>query len=663
MGKAVKYVSDFAIAGGMIGATLLFPALEDSPLWDKLMVGAVLSGIGAAIGDLATDLAGSPGTSITTRQSNAFRTIVYGERQIPGNLVYSSTTANDHRTYNQAIALCGHEVEAILSAYLDGRRVFFIEGSTANVTYNGVNFGGTADGNNHTGPDGLQYNFGGFSDGGKVYISPHFGVDGDTALDGGFNANDPNWAANSHGTPYLGGIAWVYLKLRYDAGIFPQRPETRFVVRGYNKIYDPRTGTYGYTNNLALCLADVLLNTTWGLGYALDEIDMDALIAAANLADEDVELAAGGTEKRYTCNYTCDTSTAPGDMLQAMLAAGAGYITWANGLWTIQLGAYVAPTVSLTKADIKGPIVLNPAKSYRDICNRIRGQYIAPFYPYSATDATGSNLYDSNGYWDGSAANTFNLAWMATSYPFYAQDVGHGYASDQWQAEDGKIIYKDLNHAACISLATVQRLAKIELLRNRLQSISGTLRLGLGAYRLRGGDTFMLTVPELGWAAKVFEVVTPRFTPGYIDDDGTAVPYKYEIDFRETSPLIYQWNEATEEQTIYAVPANGGGIPSIIDPPTALTLSHQTISFGGLGSASGDGIYLSWTPSDDGYVTSTVIQYSSDGGTTWFSAGTVPQGNFQAGIAPLPGGSYTVQVAAQRANGSMSAWTSATISF
>lgn len=659
MSQAIKGVAELGGAVALGAIAFVNPAIIANPLFAKAFTGLILAGISSEVGALADAITSSRGAAITTRQSNAFRTIIYGERQVGGSLVYSSTTASNHRTYNQAIALAGHTCDSFLSSYLDGRRIFFIPGSTGNVTRNGVTFGGTADGGDHTGPDGLQYNFGGD---GTVFISPHFGDPTDTEVDGNFTANDPSWAASANGKPYLGGIAWVYLKVRYDPANFPNRPETRFVVRGYNNIWDPRDGTYKYTNNLALCLADVLLNPVWGLGCSQDEIDVDALIAAANLADEDVALAAGGTEKRYTCNYTCDMSTTPGDMLQAMLGAGAGYICYANGVWSIQLGAYVAPTLSFTKADLTGSISLLPTGKFREQANRVRGQYVAPFYPYSATDDTGSNLYDSNGYWDGTTANTFNLAWQPTSYPFYAQDVNHGYASDQWLEEDGRIIYKDLNQAACISLATSQRLAKIELLRNRLQNISGTLPMRLSAYKMKPGDTFQMTLEELGWSNKVLEVTAMRFTPGYRDGN-SVVPFGCEVDFRETSPLIYQWNAATEEQTIYAVPAGGGGVPSIIDAPTGLTLTHTNISFGGLSGASGDGILVGWTPSDDGYVSSTIIQYSGDGGATWFSAGTVPQSNFQAGIAPLAGGTYTVQIAAQRPNGALSAWVSATITF
>jgi hypothetical protein len=99
-----------------------------------------------------------------------------------------------------------------------------------------------------------------------------------------------------------------------------------------------------------------------------------------------------------------------------------------------------------------------------------------------------------------------------------------------------------------------------------------------------------------------------------------------------------------------------------VDPPTGLTLSHQSVTFG-VGS-SGSGILVVWTPSDDAYVVSTAIQFQVAGATTWIrSAGSVPQQNSQSEIAPLGSGTYTVEVAAVRSNGATSAPVSATITF
>ncbi len=195
MSKAIQGIASFAGAAALGAAAFFDPALVASPLFDKLMAGLVLSGISAEAGAIADALTSNRGQGITTQQSNAYRTIVYGERQVPGSFAYLSTTASDHKTYNSVIGLVGHEVDSILSAYLDGRRVFFETGSTGNVTRNGVNFGGTADGNNHTGPDGLQYNFKGD---GTVYLEARFGDQAPGDVIGAITANDPAWAAGPH---------------------------------------------------------------------------------------------------------------------------------------------------------------------------------------------------------------------------------------------------------------------------------------------------------------------------------------------------------------------------------------------------------------------------------------------------------------------------------
>jgi len=62
---------------------------------------------------------------------------------------------------NYIIAIAGHQIDSIVNLYLDGRQVFWHGSGVRYCVRNGVGFGGIADGNNHTGPDGTQYNFGG----------------------------------------------------------------------------------------------------------------------------------------------------------------------------------------------------------------------------------------------------------------------------------------------------------------------------------------------------------------------------------------------------------------------------------------------------------------------------------------------------------------------
>jgi hypothetical protein len=69
-----------------------------------------------------------------------------------------------------------------------------------------------------------------------------------------------------------------------------------------------------------------------------------------------------------------------------------------------------------------------------------------------------------------------------------------------------------------------------------------------------------------------------------------------------------RWSIA-DEQTINAVPAAALIPPYVVDPPTGLSLNHQSVTFGT--GSSGSGILVTWTPSDDAYVVSTAIQYRS----------------------------------------------------
>src|SRR3546814_20337271 len=75
-------------------------------------------------------------------------------------------------------------------------------------------------------------------------------------------------------------------------------------------------------------------------------------IAAANVCDEDVQLAGGGTEKRYTCNGTIDTSETPKAILAGLYGCMAGYVVRSGGKWRIYAGAYRTPEVEIGRAHV-----------------------------------------------------------------------------------------------------------------------------------------------------------------------------------------------------------------------------------------------------------------------------------------------------------------------
>lgn len=147
----------------------------------------------------------------------------------------------------------------------------------------------------------------------------------------------------------LTGRSYVALKMNYDANVYTGLPEISFVIRGKNDIYDPRTKTKGYTNNAALCIADYLAHPTFGFNVQYStQIPDDELIAAANICDEQVQLASGATESRYTCDGAFDVSVKRGDVLQNLLTSCGGRLVIIGGQYFIQPAAWVTPNGSVT---------------------------------------------------------------------------------------------------------------------------------------------------------------------------------------------------------------------------------------------------------------------------------------------------------------------------
>lgn len=97
----------------------------------------------------------------------------------------------------------------------------------------------------------------------------------------------------------------------------------------------------GYTENAALCIADYLCQQTWGFkcNYGTD-VPTAQLIAAANICDEPVPIAAGGTEPRYTCNGGFQLTLKRGEVLRNLLTSCGGRSTYQNGQYIIWPAAW-----------------------------------------------------------------------------------------------------------------------------------------------------------------------------------------------------------------------------------------------------------------------------------------------------------------------------------
>lgn len=831
MSKAIQGAALLAGAAGMMFLSFFTAGLTSIVAYD-LMVAFAAGSVAMEAGAIASALTSNRGVGITTRQPASFRQIIYGEQRVGGIMVYESTTGSHRDQYNMIIVIATHEIDSIVNLYLDGRQVHWASpGHPGNVTRNGVNFGGAADGGTFIGPGGQNYNFDTL-----VYCEARFGDQSDGDVMSSMTANDPTWTTTNSGSPYVGGCAYVYLKVEYDTSMFPQFPEVKFTVRGKNNIRDPRltpstpataptvlarpttltngwagnaqeaayeegvdqgygwglnsastpgyntpnnvfdnnlttsanvilTGTHTYagciwsfaaltggtpthlwlnvnsmvnpysytgrsagiwfsidagvswtqiynspnhaqlwdcielsptqdtslvrvmaftdahddmghfvfeiqlatgqqanfvfdaqadhifTSNWALVAADVIEDDQWGLGD-IGSVNDDQLIAAANVCDEQITLAAGGTEAQWSCNWHYDTGTGPGDVLSTMMPAAAGRLSRIGGEWFIWPSYWQGPTFTFDESALTGGVKWSPFRKQRDLFNRVNGTYIAPNFPYNVA----GNLYDGNGWYDGTTQNNFPFAFQPTNYPQYAADALHGYGVDIFLAQDGGIqLPKELVQNCVLSVTQAQRAAKVTLLRNRQQG-SGMLMMNLEAWKMQPLDVMQMTFSGQNWVEKQLEVVSTQLA---LDDSNHEAPViRFQCGVQETEQSTYEWS-TTEELTVYDVPANPlvGGTYTV-PPPTSLTLlSDLTTALMALDGVLTPRILASWTPPGDVLVTQYQVQYKLHADTVWSTMPTVDFTVFQTLITGVVAGAvYDVRVQAMRPNGAQSTW-------
>ncbi|MFD1913794.1 phage tail protein [Halodurantibacterium flavum] len=426
--------------------------------------------------------------TVTVRAPVEPRRIIYGRARVGGTIVFVHSTGSGNKQLHLVIALAGHRVKTIGAVYFDGQLA--------------INAAGI--------PQGRWAN--------RVGFDSRRGAGDQTAFAGLVAAAPALWTPDHR----LSGIACIYLRLSHSNSAFPNGiPSITLDIEGKDDILDPRIGQRVYSENAALCLADYLSLERYSIGAAIgapDGTDEDALIEAANICDEAVPLAEGGSEPRYTCNGVIGLDAAPKTVIEGMLSAMAGTLAWPGGVFRIHAGAWRAPTVELGPGDIReGGIAVQTRISRRENFNAVRGQFVSP-----------------------------ENDWQPDDFPAYASEV--------YLAEDGERVWKDIVLPFTISASMAQRLAKITLERARRQQ-SVRLPGKISACRATVGGTVALTYPRWGYAAKPFEVRGLTL-------DAQAGGVLPELALRETSPLVYDWT-ASEEQIYAAAPRTT--LPSAFD--------------------------------------------------------------------------------------------------
>ena len=285
--------------------------------------------------------------SLMVRQPISARDIVYGESKKSGSILFMDTTDNNKQLH-LLVQIASHEIESFDKIYFNDSELTLARqtdlfGNIINDA-NGIHrFYITAPSkyaqNNRTVVNNSPFGIG-VSYGNKIKL--HTGSD-DQLADADLVGLVSKWT-DAH---RLRGIAYIYLQLEYDADTFPNGiPNVSAEIKG-KKLFDFRDDSTAFSSNPALCIYDYLTDTRLGLGISRDSIDTASFTTMANLCDENVTKAGGGTEKRYTCNGIVYSDIPPMNVLDFLLTSCVGILSYSNGKFTLKGGQFVSPTLTL----------------------------------------------------------------------------------------------------------------------------------------------------------------------------------------------------------------------------------------------------------------------------------------------------------------------------
>lgn len=477
-------------------------------------IGATVVAAGAAITNMAMkgmmpDVSMPQSDTDRTRQQTVRGTIepqkvVYGEALVSGPIFFVGVAGTDNKDLYHAVALTAHECESVTDIYFDKTRI-----ANASITGNAVtagDFGPTTEDPSTT----------------ICFVERKTGTS-TQAVSSLLSASFTGWTANHQAR----GIAYVVTKWRLTDSsqemwdrLTPR--DIKALVKGKKDIYDPRldvaagnsaganpsSATYqAWSENPALCVANYLIDTKFGLSVATSKIDWAAVVTAADACDATVAVPSSATEKRFTANgvlYATDTHRAN---INKLLSAMNGTLVYANGIYTIGAGAYASPTESLDENDLAGAITVKTSVERGERFNTIRPIFIDPAQQHKSVEApevqqTSAVSRDAN--------------------EVLIRDVQLPFTNTSFMAQ--RIAFKQ------ISLSDQQKVL--------------TFPANLKGLRVQVGDRVSVTVEELNYSGKVFRCAGLTFSDTQdgvvnltlLEDDSTSYADPTASEYSTVSP-------------------------------------------------------------------------------------------------------------------------------
>lgn len=512
MGKTLKTIALVAVGVALV----VFAAPIATAIGVSSITTATIAAIGASLA-LSTASMALFGPKIPKTQISRLnvsldpstpRKVVFGTTAMPLDLRYHESSGTDQEYVDYIIAVAAHKVTSITEIWFEEKQAWTLAGGVTG-TYSGylnvaVRTEGTADN----------------------YIS----INGGT-----------KWGSSRR----LTGCAYVHLRVKRtgndkkaESPLVSGLPSRVTIIGDGALLYDPRKdstvpggsgshratdqSTWGaYTNaddtdNPALQLLWWLLGweinskLSVGCGVPYGRIDMESFITAANVCDESITLATGGTQKRYRTSGTASDSDDRMEIINNLLASMNGTLRDNGGKLTVtamknDLADYV---LTFNEGDMIGGFDWQQTRGLTENYNIARGRYVDP---------SANSLYQMVDYPEVGFASPDGIERvMSLDLPY---------------VEDGR---------------RAQRIAKQVLQRNQYRGMFSAT-FNVKALGCQVGDVVRLSLEALGWSNKLFRVVSQeiRFdgqVPMALVEENAAI-YAWDADdsapITPTAPTIY----------------------------------------------------------------------------------------------------------------------------
>ena len=466
----------------------------------------------AALRALTPDLSMPQPDTDKTRQQTVRGTIepqklVYGQALVSGPILFVGVSGSDNRDLYHAIALTGHECESITDIHFDNEVI-----TNSQISNNAVT-GGTFGPKDSETICMIEKKLGTATQASSSLLTTTFSP----------------WTSAHQGK----GVSYIVTKWTLNDGsqevwdrLKPQN--IKALVKGKNDIYDPRldvaagnaaganptSATYqAWSDNPALCVANFLIDTKFGLGVAASKIDWADVVTAADACDASVVVPNSGTQKRFTANGVIFATDSYRASLNKLLSSMNGSIFYSNGSYRIKAGVYEAPSISLDEDDLAGSITVKTSVERGERFNTVRPIIIDPAQNHKTSEVPQVQL------------------------------------TSAVSRDNGEVITKDVQLPFTNTSYMAQRIANRQIQLSDQQKVIN-FPANLSALNVDIGDRVSVTVAELNYSAKVFRCVNWAFSDS---QDGAVNLTLVEDDSGSyADPAANEYSTTTADGTITA---------------------------------------------------------------------------------------------------------------